>query len=65
MKKRIQITVGPQSQKLLLKVVRKTSLETGIPVTVVDALEGFAAVGLNQTVMKMLTGSKSVKSLRE
>lgn len=65
MKKRIQVTAGPLAQKILLKVVRKTNLETNLSVTAVDTLEAAATLGLNQMVLKLLPKEKLIKSLRD
>lgn len=46
MKKRFTLTIGPETQKALAKLARKTSLESGISLGIQDALEGCAINGL-------------------
>jgi hypothetical protein len=65
MKKRIQVTVGPSAAKLLVKVARKTNLETGLSVTAVDVLEAAATVGLNTMLPLRDRGGKALTKLRE
>jgi hypothetical protein len=65
MKKRIQVTAGPQAQKLVLKIARKTSLESGIPVTAVDILEATSTLGLNQMLAKLFPKEKALARLRD
>lgn len=65
MKKRIQVTAGPKAQKLVLKIARKTTAETGIPVTVVDLLESTATLGINQMAAKLFPKEQLLTKLRD
>lgn len=65
MKKRIQVTAGPKAQNIVLKIARKTTLESGIPVTSVDVLEATATLGLNQTLAKLFPKEKPLATLRD
>lgn len=65
MKKRIQVSAGPKALKLVLKIARKTNLETGVAVTAVDVLEGASTMGINQMAARYFPKEKGLASLRE
>ena len=65
MKKRIQVTAGKRAQKIVLRIARKTTAETGIPITVVDLLEATATEGINARLSKLFPKEKKLTSLRD
>jgi hypothetical protein len=65
MKQRIQVTTGPQARKLVLRIARKITAETGVPVTVVDLLESTSTLGINQMAAKLFPREKAIAKLRD
>lgn len=65
MKKRMQLTIGPATQKALTKVARQNNKLTGLNHTSVDVLQAACGLGLNSILEKTLPGEKGVSSIRD
>lgn len=65
MKKRVQLTIGPQTQKLIVKVCRQNNKITGLNQNSVDVIAASVNLGLDALRTKLLPTEKSVTSIRD
>lgn len=64
-KKRMQITVGPEWQKLLKKLAVRYAKESGTEYSSVDVLEGAAMQGLRERLKRFAMEHDAPLSLRK
>lgn len=65
MKKRIQLTIGPETQKLLTKLARQNNKLSGMNYNSTDVITSACALGLLEMTAKTLPTTKTPASIRD